>query len=504
MPPLPGKHFHMMQSSLLSGFKRRLSGAMFALAVIAMATVLLPGCSDESGGGGGYRTAKVDRGSVQVSISATGTMRALSTVDVGSQVSGQVQSVAVDFNQRVIKGQVIAHIDPANFRTRLTQAEADLSSARAGLVETQSALKLANAELKRKVEVAQRKLISVSELEIAQATREQAAARVGSAEAAVKQRVAVVADVALDVEYATIRSPVDGVILLRSVEPGQTVAASFQTPVLFRIAEDLTRMQIDLSIDESDVGQIREGLPVRFNVDAYPNRSFDGKVFQVRLSATNVANVVTYPVVVEVGNPDLALLPGMTANAEIQIASRSDALRVPNAALRFKPDGMEAPSAGAMGGGAGMADELTRIAAAMSLTPAQQAALEQVQAVMRERADARRRAMSAANAGAAAGGAAGGSAPSAEAMAAMRERFQRMFKESLAPFRDTLDSDQRKLWDSEIDAMQSARRVTLWTLKEGKPVAISARAGVSDGTHTEILGTEVAIDTDLIVGLNAP
>ena len=295
-----------------------------ALILAALATIALAGCGAQGDERGEYRTSKIDRGSVQVSISATGTLRALSTVDVGTQVSGQVDSVEVDFNDRVSKGQVIARIDPANFQTRLTQTEADLVSARASLVEAQAALKLAEADLKRKRDVAARKLISASELDIAIATRDQAAARVGSAQAAVKQRAAGVADAELDVEYALIRSPVDGVILLRSVEPGQTVAASFQTPVLFRIAEDLTRMQIDLSIDESDVGQIREGLPVNFTVDAYPERQFKGQVHQVRLSATNVANVVTYPVVVEVSNPDLALLPGMTANAEIEIARRAD------------------------------------------------------------------------------------------------------------------------------------------------------------------------------------
>ncbi len=466
-----------------------------------LAAVLLAACSNEPGAKAGYRTAKVDRGSVSVSISATGTLRALSTVDVGSQVSGQVLSVEVDFNDRVERGQVIARIDPANFKTRLTQTEADLASARAGLVEAQSALRLAEAELKRKRDVEARKLISASELDIAQATRDQAAARVGSAQAAVKQRVAAVEDAQLDVDYTVIKSPVDGVILLRSVEPGQTVAASFQTPVLFRIAEDLTRMQIDLSIDESDVGQIREGLPVQFTVDAFPNRNFIGTVYQVRLSATNLANVVTYPVVVEVANPDLLLLPGMTANAEIEITSRADALRVPNAALRFKPEGIEAPAASGMrGGGAGMDGELQRIAGGLSLKPEQQAALDQVLTAMRERAAARQ----AATGGGAPGGNGTGAAPSPEAMAAMRERFQRMFRESMAPFRDTLDDAQRKLWDAEIDTLQNARRVTLWTLKDGKPSAVTVRAGVSDSTHTEVLGGGIEPGTDVIIGAGGP
>jgi HlyD family secretion protein len=265
-------------------------------------------------------------------------------------------------------------------------------------------------------------------------------------------------------------------------------------------------MQIDLSIDESDVGQIREGLPVQFTVDAFPNRNFTGTVYQVRLSATNLANVVTYPVVVEVANPDLVLLPGMTANAEIEITSRADALRVPNAALRFKPEGIDAPAPGGMGGGgggAGMGDELKRIAATLDLKPEQQAALDQVLTAMRERAAARQQA-AAAGGGGSPGGNGSGAAPSPEAMAAMRERFQRMFKESMAPFRDTLDDAQRKLWDREIDTLQSARRVNLWTLKDGKPSAVTVRAGVSDSSHTEVLGGGIEPGTEVIIGAGGP
>lgn len=453
----------------------------------------------------GYRTAKVDRGSVRVSISATGTLRALSTVDVGTQVSGQMQSVEVDYNDHVSKGQVIARIDPANFETRLTQSEADLASARASLLEAQAGLKLADAELKRKRDLAARKLISASELDIAEGARDQAAARVGSAQAAVKQRAAGVADAALDVEYALIRSPVDGVILLRSVEPGQTVAASFQTPVLFRIAEDLTRMQIDLSIDESDVGQIREGLPVSFTVDAFPNRTFNGTVHQVRLAATNVANVVTYPVVVEVSNPDLTLLPGMTANAEIEITSRADALRVPNAALRFKPDGVAAPAAGGMmGGGSGFLDEFARIAGTLSLRPEQQAALDQVLDGMRQRFETRRAAMGTSGASGAGSGQGTGAAPDPAMIAEFRERMRRMMREALAPFRDTLDDAQRARWDSEMELLANARRVTLYALKDGKPSAITVRAGVSDGTHTEVLGGGIEDGTEVIIGAGTP
>lgn len=269
-----------------------------------------------------YRTAAVDRSDLRVAISATGALRALSTVDVGSQVSGQILSVEVDFNDRVQAGQVIARIDPATFEARLNQTRADLASARASLNEAIAARRNAEADYERKRELAERQLIARSELDQALAARDQARARVGSAEAAVLQRQAAVDNAELDLSNTVLRSPVDGVVLNRAVEPGQTVAASFQTPVLFQIAEDLSQMLIELTIDESDVGQLREGQPVRFTVDAFPGREFAGRVKQVRLSATNTQNVITYPVIVAVDNPDGSLLPGMTANAEIEVSAR--------------------------------------------------------------------------------------------------------------------------------------------------------------------------------------
>lgn len=483
--------------------------------LLAAALACLGACDRVGSGKNAYRTAKVDTGSIEVAISATGTLRALSTVDVGSQVSGQVLSVEADFNEQVTKGQVIARIDPSNLETRLKQTEADLASARASLAEAQTQLKYAEADLKRKKEIFARQLISASERDIAQAARDQAAARVAVAQSAIKQRAAVVDDAQLDVDYTVLRSPVDGVVLLRSVEPGQTVAASFQSPVLFRIAEDLTRMQIDLSIDESDVGQIKVGLPVRFTVDAFPGRIFSGSVHQVRLSATIVANVVTYPVVVEVSNPDLALLPGMTANGEIEIARRNDVVRVPNAALRFKPEDAPAPEAGGSraGGGTGATDEIPRIAARLDLNPQQQAALDAALAGMRERAEARRQSMAAGGGRSGQGNAPGGGqngAPQGAGSgrggdpAAMRERMQRMYKEAFASFRDSLDDNQRQLWDEEMQRLASARRVTVYTLEDGKPKAQTVRAGVSDSTHTEVVGGGLEPGTEVVIGMETP
>ena len=322
--------------------------------------------------GGGFRTGAVDRGDVRVVISATGTLRATTTVDVGSQVSGQMDEVLVDFNDRVEKDQAIAKLDPAPFQSRVKQTEADLASARASVNEAQATLRNAEADYARKSDLAARQLIARNELDLALAARDQARARVVSARAGVQQRQAAVDNALLDVAYTIIRSPVDGVILLRAVEPGQTVAASFQTPVLFQIAEDLGQMQIDLSIDEADVGQIKEGLPVSFTVDAFPDRQFQGEVKQVRLSATSTANVISYPVVVQVDNRDLSLLPGMTASAEIVVSRREGVLRVPNAALRYTPPDADAAAAPAASRG-GFGGELPRVADALQLDATQRA-----------------------------------------------------------------------------------------------------------------------------------
>jgi HlyD family secretion protein len=461
--------------------------------------------------GGGFRTGTVDRGEVRVVISATGTLRATTTVDVGSQVSGQVQSVAVDFNDRVTKGQAIAMLDPAPFQSRLKQAQADLASARASVNEASATLKNAEADYARKRDLLARQLIARSEADLALAARDQARARVVSANAAVQQRQAAVDNAELDVDYTVIRSPVDGVILLRAVEPGQTVAASFQTPVLFQIAEDLAQMQIDLSIDEADVGQIKEGLPVSFTVDAFPDRQFRGEVKQVRLSATSTSNVISYPVVVQVDNPDLSLLPGMTASAEIVVSRRDDVLRVPNAALRFNPPGVEAAGATAgNGGGRGsLVQELPKVADGLALSAEQRAAFDAALADVRERAAARQAARQSAPAtgggfgrgpggGPSSGGSAG--APSPEAM---RQRMAEAMMRSFADFRASLSAEQQSAWDAQLRALATARRGTVWKLVDGQPQSATVRVGASDGTVTEVSG-EIAEGDAVIVGQERP
>src|SRR5688572_25170833 len=284
--------------------------------------------------GGGYRTATIERGDIRVAISATGTLSAISTVDVGSQISGLVTDVLVDFNDRVSEGQVIARIDPSTYEAQIAQGSAQVASARASLATAQATLRNAEADYTRKSSLAQQQLIARGDLDLARAARDQARAQINAAQAQITQQQASTQTTRLNLQRTVIRSPVDGVVLTRSIEPGQTVAASLQAPVLFQIAEDLSKMEIVLAIDEADIGQVKAGQGVSFTVDAFPERNFRGNVQQVRLSATNTNNVITYPVVVTADNADRSLLPGMTVNAEIEVSRRDGVLKAPNAALR--------------------------------------------------------------------------------------------------------------------------------------------------------------------------
>ena len=336
--------------------------------------------------GSGYRTATVERGDIRVAISATGALRAISTVDVGSQISGLVTEVRADFNDRVQQGQVIARIDPSTYLAQIEQGNASANAARASLANAEASLRNAEADYRRKAGLAETQLIAASDLDLARAALDQARAQVESARAQIRQQQASTQTSRLNLERTEIRSPVDGVVLTRSVEPGQTVAASLQAPVLFQIAEDLSKMEIELAIDEADIGQVEPGQGVSFTVDAFPDRRFRGEVQQIRLSATNTNNVITYPVVVAVDNAEQVLLPGMTANAEIEVSRRDDVLRVPNAALRYKPADDAGIAPPARGGGAGLDADIAALGEGLDLDATQQAALDETLADMRGQA----------------------------------------------------------------------------------------------------------------------
>lgn len=284
-----------------------------------------------------FRTEKVIKGDVVQMVTATGTVNAVTTVLVGTQVSGTIKHIYVDFNSIVKKGQLIAQIDPATFEAQVEQAKANLLLAKANVEKVEAVLLDANRTMDRNRGLFSRNLIARSELDTSETNYEAARAQVNAAKAQVAQAEAALRYAETNLRYTRILSPVDGVVVSRNVDVGQTVAASFQTPTLFNIAQDLTKMQIDTNVDEADIGKVRVGQDVEFTVDAYPEITFKGRVSQVRNAPITIQNVVTYDVVVKVDNPELKLRPGMTANVSIIVSIKKDVLKIPNAALRFKP-----------------------------------------------------------------------------------------------------------------------------------------------------------------------
>lgn len=283
-----------------------------------------------------FRTEKITRGDITEAVTATGTVNAVTTVLVGTQVSGTVRKIHADFNSPVRKGQLIAEIDPATFEAQVDQARANVLNARANLAKAEVTQNDADRTLKRSRDLFARGYIAKSDLDAAETNFETSRAAAASAKAQVSQTEAALRIAETNMRYTKIVSPVDGVVISRNVDAGQTVAASFQTPTLFTIAQDLTKMQIDSNVAEADIGKVLVGQDVEFSVDAYSDSPFRGRVSEIRNAPINVQNVVTYDVVVKVDNPEKKLKPGMTANVSIVVQSRKDVLRVPNAALRFR------------------------------------------------------------------------------------------------------------------------------------------------------------------------
>jgi len=470
---------------------------------------------------GAFRTVQVERGDIRVAISSTGTLSAISTVTVGSQISGQVTDVLVDFNDPVTKGQIIARIDPKTYEAQIAQGNAQVASARASLSQAQATLLNADLDYKRKADLGARQLVARSDVDLAKAALDQARAQVNAAQASIRQQAASTQTTQVNLERTVIRSPVNGVVLTRSIEAGQTVAASLQAPELFTIAEDLAKMKIELAVDEADIGQVRTGQNVSFTVDAFPDRQFRGTVEQVRLSATTTNNVVTYPVVVTVDNSDGTLLPGLTVNAEIEVSKREGVMKVSNAALRFKPaDDAQgataaAPQGGGGRGGSGMLDDLSRAAASMKLNADQQAAFDTAAEAVRARQAARQAQarQGGGNALFGGGGRGGPGGPGGPVMgggaggdgmqAQIRQRMTDRFKEDFAAFRASLDDAQKKQWDAAISNLVNAKRVQIYKLVDGKPQGVMVRLGASDGTDTEISGGGLKAGDAIVTGERA-
>ena len=507
----------------------RRPGRPLAIAALLVVLVLAAGWfwhrQQAAAAQGGYRTEVVQRGDIRVAISSTGTLSAISTVTVGSQISGQVTDVLVDFNSRVKKGEVLARIDPSTYEAQIEQGAAQIASARAQLAQAQATLRNAQADYARKADLGRQQLVSKSDVDLASAALDQARAQVNSAQAQIRQQTASTQTTRVNLQRTVIRSPVDGVVLTRSIEPGQTVAASLQAPELFTIAEDLSKMQIELAVDESDIGQVKAGQSVGFSADAFPDRQFKGVVEQVRLAATTTNNVVTYPVIVTVDNSDGTLLPGLTVNAEIEVSKRANVLKLGNAALRFKPSdgsplaelqvagsGQQSQPGNRGAGNPNMAGDLQELAGTLGLNAAQKtafdAALEQMRQQQAERAaqGAQSQQPQGGNRlfGSGRGfGGPGGAAPDASMQAQMRARMRDRFNQQFAAFTATLGDEQKSKWNAALEAQLSAKRVTLYKLANGKPEAVMVRLGASDGSSTEVSGPDIAEGDQVITGERA-
>jgi HlyD family secretion protein len=301
-----------------------------------------------------YEHVTADVGPIVAKVTASGTLSALVTVQVGAQVSGRVKDIYVDYNSPVTAGQVIATLDPLLFQAALDQAKANLLTADSNLKTAQAQATNAALTFERSKSLLARGLIAQSDFDTAQANNEVAKAQVAAATSGMEVARATQHQAEVNLGYTTITSPIDGTVISRNIDVGQTVASAFQAPVLFNIAKDLRKMQVDTSVSEADIGRLTTGMKATFTVDAYPDEPFTGRVRQIRSSPTTVQNVVTYDAVIDVDNTALKLKPGMTANVSLVVAHNDHALRVPNAALRFQPDmallkqlGVAIPSAGA-------------------------------------------------------------------------------------------------------------------------------------------------------------
>ena len=495
--------------------KRRMS-SLFTLALpvaaagVALVWMLAPGTSGRSAIV--YDTTPASKGPLRKIVSTSGPVRALVTVSVGSELSGQVDEVRVDFNTEVSPGDVLATIDDKTFVSRVAQAEADLAVAEAALVNQKAVLQKARAVddlavrnverqtgLAAKGHSAQAALdAAIRDAAVAKAEIAVAEAQIASAQATIKQRAAALDQARIDLERTAIRSRIEGTVISRMVDPGQTVAASLQAPELFKIAQDLSRIRIEAEVNEADVGMVAEGNSATFTVDAYPDRQFEGRVTQVRLAATEISNVVTYTVIIEAENEGRRLFPGMTANVVILSAERDGVLRVANDAFRFRPRPGTVPEtagrAGPRGGGGGGGDRagrlVERLKADVALTEAQEAQVREVmEGLAREARDAPQPSGMVIGPGPGGPGGGGGSA--------FRQRATSRIEQALAP---TLSAEQRVAFHRWKEGRENTRFATVWVLgPNGQPEQRAIRTGMADDQFTEVLGGNLAEGDAVIV-----
>src|SRR5881397_3944454 len=490
-----------------------------------------------------YRVARVERGPLTAVVAANGTLNSVVSVQVGTQVSGQIQKLLVDFNSVVRKDQVIAQIDPEIFEAKVNQARADVESTQATVVTQEAQVERARADIEnaraahaearaqtakaqvavmdtkrdldRKTELDRRELIAKSDLDSSQAAYDSAAAQldsakareqslaaaIGSAQAQLRVTAATLDSARAQVkqaqaalEHTTIRAPVDGVVVSRAVDVGQTVAASLQAPTLFTIAQDLTKMQVETSVVEADIGRIKVGDRAVFTVDAFPTAKFTGQVVQIRQAAQTVQNVVTYTVVVAVANPEGRLMPGMTANVKVIVAEKASVLKAPNAALRFRPTGVEVgtaaspaerPAVSADSDGASTQETTReRLVRELKLSDGQAGQLDRI---LGDGRDQRRVIRDAA-------------LPEPE----RKVRSHEVREATRARIREILTPDQRTRYDAIAAATTTPADGVpgrVWILgPDGRPTPIAVSLGLSDGAATEVLQGELKEGYEVITG----
>jgi HlyD family secretion protein len=443
--------------------------------------------------------APITRGDIIDSVGATGALQAVTTVQVGSQVSGNISELYADFNSIVRKGEIVARLDTSLFETQIEQARANLARAEADVERLRVALDDARVKRDRARELASRKLIPPSELDTAEVTYRSAEAQVRSAQAQVTQSRAALNQNQVNLQHTVIRTPIDGIVISRNVDVGQTVAASMQAPTLFVIAADLTRMQVIASIDEADVGRIRPSQQVRFRVDAHPGREFSGSVTQVRLQPVVTQNVVTYQTVIDVPNPELLLKPGMTANVTIEVARRQDALRVPNAALRFRPTseifaalGQAAPGAdraapangeSAAGGASGPASQGARPAGGPETGTSgaggstRQELADRLATMTPEQRE--------------------------RVLARMAERGATRPSTTPAPAAPRAVAGDAKTIDSLFGPLPPTEtRGRVWLFAGGQLKPVNVRLGITDGSYTELLSSELQPGAEVVTAVS--
>lgn len=480
-----------------SELKRWWIAVFVAVAAIA-AVVWWTGSGDSGETVGGIETEAVDRGAIRQIVSSVGSVRALVTVEVGSQLSGQIAELHADFNSPVEAGELLARIDPQTFERRVQESEANLAVARAN-VEIQAAsiekaeANLANvsAEFDRQRRLVERGSVSAAALDNAEASFKSARADLAIARAqhrnaiaTVSQREAALESARIDLERTEIRSPIRGVVIDRAVDLGQTVAASFSAPVLFTIAQDLTAIRVEASVDEADIGGVRAGADAEFSVDAFPDRTFSGRVDQVRLAPLEEANVVTYTVVISARNPDRRLLPGMTANVDMVTGQREDVLRVSNAAVRFRPpEGLVDAPAEPQGEGDRGAGAMDRMFDALELS-------EETRTRVRE------------DIGEVMGRMRGAFMDPNADPEALREEIGERMQEVYARH---LDDEQLKQLRARMAELEQTRAAVLYVENDdGAIEARNVRLGISDDRFTEVVSGSLQPDERTVTRVRAP